>query len=405
MRYAAAALTLLALSRCAAPADGPPGDNRRQPQFSSENHGADDGTYLAQIDPIGGQWRVTRIGESDFTRFKAWVNFSAGGFLNHGAGCAGAYPAFYRIEGERITVTRLEPVRTGKCAGTAELANGSGAARTRAAESERRLAQFIDQLSGWSRLGNTLILTALDGARATLTQPVEPYPEIAGRWLIESIGGEPLVTERGSATLSLGMGGIGAFADCNSMGGQFTIPSPGRISVTDLMSTLIGCAPEDAAEDMQISRALTQARGYRLAGERLIFTGGPGMVMRRPPLPDLRLTGEYEACGNTLLGAYHEGPITLAITRNRMRDNAGCSARYVAQGPDLSLQLDDTPACRDIAPAYVPGKPVGIGGDISMLAVTHPNGFGFNAQGQLILRTNRGLLTMCRKGAPPRSAS
>src|SRR5687767_7748737 len=60
----------------------------------------DDGTFLERIDPLGGQWAVERIGDEDFTRFKGWINFNAGGFLNHGAGCSGGYPAFYRLDGQ-----------------------------------------------------------------------------------------------------------------------------------------------------------------------------------------------------------------------------------------------------------------------------------------------------------------
>jgi heat shock protein HslJ len=401
MRQALLALVCGVLGACAAPV-APPGNPPQALKSSSPAVAVDDGTFLARIDPLGGQWRVEQIGKSDFTRFKAWVNFSAGGFLNHGAGCAGGYPAFYRLDGERIAITRREPVRIGKCAGSAELANGPAAARQTAAQSERQLATFVDRLSGWSREGDTLILTAHDATRAVLTRPVEPHPDIAGRWLIESIGSEPLVTERRPATLSIAMGGIGGHADCNSMGAQFSIPAPGRIVVTGpIVSTAIGCAPEDAAEDAAMARAITQASAYRINGERLIFTGGPGMVVRRPPPPDRRLVGEYEHCGNTLLGAYHEGPVTLAITARTMRDQAGCTASYTADGPDLSLRLDDSPACKVHAPAYVPGEPVGVGGDISMLAIARPDGFGFNEAGQLILRTGRGLLTMCRKGASP----
>lgn len=362
----------------------------------------DDGTYLRQIDPLGGQWRVGRIGEADFTRFKAWIGFSDGGFLNHGAGCGGGYPAFYRLDGDRITITRLEAVRTGKCAGTSELANGTPGFRNAAADSERRLASFIDQLRGWSRDGDVLLLTARDGTRAALTRPVDPHPDLAGRWLIERIGGAPLVTERRPPILSIAMSNIGAYADCNSMGSAFTIPAPGRISVAGpIMGTAIGCAPEDQAEDDLMARAITSAKAYQLEGERLVFTGGPGMVVRRPPPPDRRLAGEYQSCGNTALGAYHEGPITLSIGARAMRDNAGCSAQYQANGPYLTLRLADGPACATNIPALLPGQPVAMGGEISTLAVMRPDGFGFNEQGQLILRTARGHLTMCRKGTPP----
>jgi heat shock protein HslJ len=356
---------------------------------------ADDGTYLARIDPLGGRWRVERIGEKDFSGLDAQIDFSAGGFLNHGAGCGGGHPAFYRLNGGQITITRIERVRIGKCPG------GTAAERTAAGNSEQVLASFIDRLATWSREGDVLTLTARDGTRAVLRKPVDPNPELAGRWLIESIGGRPLVTERRPATLSIGAGSIGAHADCNRMGTQFAIPSPGRMLVKGpVMSTQIGCAPEDRAEDALMAGAITGATAYRLDGDRLIFTGGPGMVVRRPPPPDRRLTGEYEACGNTMLGAYHEGPITLAVSGNEMRDNAECSAKYAANGPDLELRLAGSPACAAVAPPYAAGQPVGVGGAISVLSVTRPDGFGFNNEGQLVLRTNRGLLTMCRKGTP-----
>lgn len=357
----------------------------------------DDGTFLQRIDPLGGQWSVERIGGEDFQRFKGWINFSAGGFLNHGAGCSGGYPAFYRLDGQRLRIIRREAIRVGKC--------GSGTPTTaaEAAASERRLAAFLDQVAAWQKPDDrTLVLTAKDGARALLTRPVEPHPDLAGRWIIEAIGGQPLVTERRPPTLSVSRGSIGVVADCNRMGGPFTIPVPGRIVVaTPIIGTQMGCAPEDEAEDALMTKAISSATAYRFEGDRLVFSGGPGMVLRRPPPPDRRLAGEYESCGNTLLGAYHEGPITLAIDERTMHDNAGCTAEYSAEGPELNLRLADSPACAAKAPPFVPGEPVSVGGAISTLAVTRPNGFGFNDEGQLILRTNRGLLTMCRKGSPP----
>src|SRR5918994_1092842 len=99
----------------------------------------DDGTFLQRIDPLGGQWQVVSIGGENFQRFKPWVNFSAGGFINHGAGCSGGFPAFYRLDGDRMAVTRREEIRTGKCAAA------TSAERTAAVASERRLATFLEQ--------------------------------------------------------------------------------------------------------------------------------------------------------------------------------------------------------------------------------------------------------------------
>ncbi|MBA3511583.1 META domain-containing protein [Sphingomonas sp.] len=357
---------------------------------------ADDGTFLQRIDPLGGQWSVERIGGEDFQRFKAWINFSAGGFLNHGAGCSGAYPAFYRLHGRRLTIIRREDVRVGKC--------GSGAPATAAAAaaSERRLAEVLDHATAWEKPNDrTLILTAEDGTRAVLTRPVEPHPDLAGRWIIETISGEAFVTGRRPPILTISMRSIGVVADCNRIGARFTTPAPGRIAVTTpAVGTEKGCDPEDSAEDALMTKAMISATAYRFKSGRLIFIGGPGMVLRRPSAPNRRLAGEYESCGNTLLGAYHEGPITLAINERTMRDNAGCTAEYSAEGPELNLRLANNPACAAKAPPFVPGEPVSVGGMISTLAVTRPDGFGFNDEGQLILRTNRGLLMMCRKGSP-----
>jgi hypothetical protein len=83
-----------------------------------------------------------------------------------------------------------------------------------------------------------------------------------------------------------------------------------------------------------------------------------------------------------------------------MRDSAGCVADYTAEGPRLSLRLHGGPACAPKATPYVPREPVGIGGAISSLAVAPPTGFAFDKNGILILRTHRGHLAMCRKGAP-----
>jgi heat shock protein HslJ len=358
---------------------------------------ADDGTYLDRIDPLGGRWRLQRIGDADLAPFEGWIHFSAGGFLNHGAGCGGGHPAFYRLDGERLTITRREAVRIGKCGG------GSAAQRAAAGDSERRLASFLDMAATWSRPDQrALIIGTRDGRRAVLTRPVEPYPELAGRWLIESIGGTRLVTERRPATLTIAMKHISAHADCNSMSGPFEISAPGRIAMPgSLMSTQMGCAPEDGAEDALMAKAISAATSYRVERDALIFAGGPGMVLRRPPKPDRSLAGQYQSCGDTMLGAYHEGPITLDIGEKTMTDNAGCTAAYRAEGPRLILRPDGGPACAAGAPPFVPGEPVGIGGPISTIAVARPDGFGFSDEGRLILRTGRGLLMMCRKGSPP----
>lgn len=381
---------------CSAPVEPPPGAPSVERAHAGLAIAADDGTYLARIDPLGGQWRLVRLGDEDFTPFEAWINFSSGGFLNHGAGCSGGYPAFYRLDGQRVTLTRLEPIRTGHCQ------EYNGPSRSAAVDSERRLAVFLDGLQSWRRVDDrTLVLIGQGGVEAILTAPVEPNPDLAGRWRIETIGGEALVTERRPPTLSFALTGVGAYADCNSFGATYSVPSPGRLAVEGpVVSTAIGCPPEDAAEDDLMARAITGATGYRIAGDRLTLSGAPGLVARRFPEPDRRLPGEYEHCGNTMLGAYHEGPLTLTFDEDTATDQTGCRAAFVADGPNLTLRLDRETCTGEQTP-FIPGRPDSVGGDISLLATTPPDAFAFDSQGRLVLRTHRGLLGMCRRGSPP----
>jgi heat shock protein HslJ len=389
MRFAISALTALLAASCSAPP--PPAATKA----NAASEPRDDGSYLERIDPLGGQWQVERIASEDFRRFDANITFQGGGFLNHGAGCGGGHPAFYRLDGQRLTISRREPVRTGKC-------ERSPAGASAAAASEVRLGRFLDQATGWARPdGRTLLLRAADGTEALLTRPIEPQPELAGRWLIETIAGQRFVTERRPPVLSINRGGIGAAADCNSLGTSFTVPAPGRLSISGgIIQTQMGCPAEDLAEDALMARAIAGATGYRVEGDRLVISGGPGMSLRRPAAPDRRLAGNYESCGNTLLGGYHEGAITLRFASGSVTDNAGCSGTYRTGGPDLAVTLGSGPSCSGKASSYVPGEAIPVGGPISTLAVLRPDGFAFTDDGQLVLRTHRGLLTMCRKGKP-----
>lgn len=397
MRKSAFVLLALTTVSCAPP-QAPPGAPRvTAPDpvaVSAASPAVDDGSYLERIDPLGGQWMVERLAGQDFRRFDARISFTAGGFLNHGAGCGGGHPAFYRLDGGQLAITRREPVRIGKC-------ERSPAGPAAAAASERDLGSFLDRVASWERRAvDTLLLRDQQGGEALLTRPVEPQRDIAGRWLIESIGGRPFVTER-PANVTVARGTITADADCNRMSANFSVPRPGVLAISGgVIGTQRGCAPQDLAEDELLGSAIGSATSYRLDRERLVIGGGPGMVLCRPPARDRRLAGDYEHCGDTLLGGYHEGPVTLRFDGRRVTDNAGCVADYTASGPALTLRLSGGPACAAKATPYVPGNPVPIGGSISTLAVTRPDGFGFTETGVLVLRTGRGLLTLCRKGSP-----
>lgn len=387
-------LTALALAGCAgsydpkpevAPFPGP----RAEREGSEQRTGPiDDGTYLARIDPLGGRWQVERIGTERFAPGIASVDFSDGFFLSTTAGCGGGLPAFYRLDGAAIAVTRREPVRIGKCP------NRAGAGR------ERRLAGFIDKAARWAKPApDRLEISAAGGAVASLSRPVEPNPRLAGRWRVVSIDGRGFATRR-PAEVVFEMRAISATADCNRWGAPLGVAGD-RLTIGRGIQTLIGCGAADQAKDTALFNAVAGATRFALEGEdRLLLRGKAALLLERPPEPDHRLVGRYAHCGNTVGGVGHAGPVTLAITPERMTDNAGCTARYTAAGPELSLALGSAPACR-IAPAAPDGYPE-VGGAISPLALLRPDGFGFSADGRLFLRTNRGLLALCREGEPRR---
>ncbi|MET0180920.1 MAG: META domain-containing protein [Novosphingobium sp.] len=348
----------------------------------------DDGTYLGRIDPLGGRWRVERLGAEPFPPDTAWVDFSDAFFLTTTAGCGGGHPAFYRLDGGSIAVTRREAVRIGKCPDRA------------APGRERRLAGFIDRAARWAKPSpDRLEITGHDGTRAVLARPIGPNPpQLAGRWRVVALGGRPFVSRR-PAEVVFGFGGISATADCNRWGAPLTVSGAG-LRIGQGMQTLIGCGAEDQAKDAALFGAVAGARRFVLTGRSLRLEGAAAVSLERFAPPDRRLVGRYAHCGNTVGGVGHGGPVTLAISSAAMTDNAGCTARYTAQGERLTLALGDAPACR-IAPAAPEGFPE-VGGAISPLALLRPDGFGFSEDGRLFLRTRRGLLSLCRKGEPRR---
>ncbi|WJY19703.1 META domain-containing protein [Pseudoblastomonas flavescens] len=355
-------------------------------QRAASGDAMDDGTYLERIDPLGDTWLLRTLAGDDVSDREGVLTGSGGGFLNHHAQCGGGHPAFYQLDGQSISVIRREAVQIGKCG------NAAGAA-----DFERRWADFIDNLATWRREGDVLRLADASGTTAVLERPPYAVSALAGRWLVDAIGGEPFAMERrAAAEIEYRYAGVFASAECNTAYGD--VSTTGRIDLG--AATQQGCSKEDAAEDALLFSALGAVTGYRIDSDRLTLTGGPGLTLRRPPYPDRTLAGEFQSCGNTLLGAYQAGPITLSIARDTMTDQSGCRATYSSEGPNLSLALEDSVQCNEVPKPYVAGEPIEIGGGLSFLSLATPDAFAFTDRGRLVLRTPRGLLHMCRKGDP-----
>ena len=225
--------------------------------------------------PLVGIWRVVSVSGKAYpdpaTGLFPNIRFEDSGFLSHWAGCGGAFPAFYTLDGDRIAITRREAVRIGKCGGPGD------------AERERTLADALDRVSSWEGGDSGYVLLTDDGSRIVLARPSEPIPALGGRWLLETIDGQPLGSDR-TAEVTLSRGFLGAGADCNSLSTDYSADETGRFRVTGSMTTTeMGCAPADNAEDARLFGALHAATEWSIddAG-RLVLSGPKTLILRRP---------------------------------------------------------------------------------------------------------------------------
>jgi len=121
-------------------------------------------------------------------------------------------------------------------------------------------------------------------AVATACTSGEAVPEeidITGGWqlLSGSVDGEaiPLV---GGIPVTLNITGteLGGTSACNSYGGRLVLDGA-SISVGDLVSTLMMCAPEVMAVEVPYTAALREVDTVAFDGEELVMTG-PGIELR-----------------------------------------------------------------------------------------------------------------------------
>lgn len=223
--------------------------------------------------PLVGKWTVERVGDVEYPGDEGFVHFQSADFINHSGGCGGSQPAFYALDGNRITLTRREKPVVGKCP------DATYAAR------ERTLNAFLDGLASWRKpLPGVLILIAEDGTEARLVPETYPIPEIAGEWAIVTLGAKPF----GPASLLFGAKGVNARAQCNTLYTEYAA-SPNGIRINPGgAATEIGCSPALLAQDRTLFAAVGQVTGHRFeANGVLVLTGGPGLTLRRaiPPVP------------------------------------------------------------------------------------------------------------------------
>ncbi len=128
--------------------------------------------------------------------------------------------------------------------------------------------------------------------------PAPPPPELDGREFL-SVGGPGAsattisFVEGSRLRLSFEAGAVRAHAGCNSMSGAYRVEG-GRLVVTELSRTEMGCSPDLMAQDDTIAQLLTAAPSVTLDGDRLVLAHedlGVELLDREVADPDRPLAG------------------------------------------------------------------------------------------------------------------
>ena len=141
----------------------------------------------------------------------------------------------------------------------------------------RRVA-FLAIIAGLAACGGQGVSSPPDATG----DPFDP----TGSWRLSSgsaNGGEVPVVDDHPITMTLEGSEIGGTAACNHYGGRLTVTG-GRLEITELSMTAMGCeAPVQASESAYVA-ALDAVDSIAGDGDQLVLSG-PGVELRFDPLP------------------------------------------------------------------------------------------------------------------------
>ena len=197
-----------------------------------------------------------------------------------------------------------------------------------------------------------------DGAGETILvyarkRPATVDPALRGtEWLLTSLHGESLL-EGSRITLNLGGEGFDGLAGCNNYGGEYEAADGGALRFGFFPVTAMDCpSPEGIMEQEQAYiDALTQARTYRLAGNRLEVQDAAGETVLAFARKEEFATDPSDLVGTvwrlvSLDGGRVGGgsAFTLAFySETILGGHAGCRdylAAYQAAGDNLNLLFE-----------------------------------------------------------------
>lgn len=144
-------------------------------------------------------------------------------------------------------------------------------------------------------MARLLLLTALVVLAACGSPAAAGRPDVQGSWRLVSgeAGGVPLAQPPGAtATLVVEEDRLGGSAFCNTYSAGYRLDGA-ALSLTDLGSTEMGCAPPLMAAETAFLTALAAVDRMALDGAELVLAGGDATLRfaREAPEPDRALVG------------------------------------------------------------------------------------------------------------------
>lgn len=145
--------------------------------------------------------------------------------------------------------------------------------------------------------------------------------------------------------LAVGRSELSVSAGCNTLGASFTLDGDVLV-VDDLVSTMIGCTPELADQDVRLGSFLESRPVVAPSADGMTWTGDGGativLVDRAVAEPDRPLQGtrwtlESVSDGEAVVSAVGFELVTLVFDAGSVTLNTGCAEGGAAYGPDPDL--------------------------------------------------------------------
>lgn len=99
------------------------------------------------------------------------------------------------------------------------------------------------------------------------------YKDILGKWQVSALRGDAVTPEKGKLEFSfdLRQGRIHGYGLCNQFSGSFVLKESGSLSVSELLSTLVGC--ENDFLETALFDALQEATRIEINGDNALVYG------------------------------------------------------------------------------------------------------------------------------------